>query len=68
MAGFDDAALGVVHQDGKPSAAETIDAGEPGGIHLIIACSLDSLDKDLETPQEVYCFFSKSRRISSNKG
>lgn len=38
MAGFDDAALGVVHQDGEPSAAETIDAGDPRGFHLKSDC------------------------------
>jgi len=33
MAGFDDAALGVAHRDGEPSMTETIDAGDPGGVH-----------------------------------
>jgi len=33
MAGFDDAALRVVHQDSEPFTSETIDAGDPGGVH-----------------------------------
>jgi len=31
MAGFDDAALRVAHQDGEPFTTEPIDAGDPGG-------------------------------------
>ena len=42
MAGFDDAALRVVHQDGEPSAVETIDAGDPGGVHLRVAYPFSS--------------------------
>lgn len=34
MAGFDDAALRVIHQDDEPLTTKTIDAGDPGGIHL----------------------------------
>lgn len=34
MAGFDDAALRVVHQDDKPLTTKTIDADDPGGVHL----------------------------------
>ncbi|GEM_PF-4246743 len=33
MTCFDHAALRVVHQDGEPSTTETIDAGDPGGVH-----------------------------------
>ncbi len=36
MAGFDDAALRVVHQDNEPSTTETIDAGDPGGVHSLV--------------------------------
>lgn len=31
MAGFEDAALCVVHQDDEPSTTKTIDAGDPEG-------------------------------------
>jgi len=41
MAGFDDAALRMVDQDDEPLTTKTIDAGDPGGVHLIIACSLE---------------------------
>ena len=37
MAGFDDAALRVVHQDNEPSTTETIDAGDPGGVHSLVS-------------------------------
>lgn len=37
MACFDDAALGVVRQDDEPVTAETIDAGNPGGVHFLAA-------------------------------
>jgi len=38
MAYSDDAALRVVYRDDEPFTAETIDAGDPGSLHLKVAC------------------------------